>query len=149
MSHALPEDGAPVTPAAIPAGFKPLSTTQGFALQIGPLFQKLEADGAYVRAFRVGPQHTNGMNNAHGGMLMAFADMAFGHVISVRHRQWWITVRLLCDFVGPAQVGAWVEGQGEILGVRGDLYTVRGRIWVGDRTIMTGDGLFKAVARRD
>jgi hypothetical protein len=29
-----------------------------------------------------------------------------------------------------------------------DLYTVRGRIWCGDRTIMTGTGIFKVIEQR-
>lgn len=145
MSEPFPEDDAP----DIPIGFTALSGAFGFASQVGPLYQKSAEDGGYVRAFRVTARHVNGMENAHGGMLMAFADMAFGHVVYVQHRKWWITVRLLCDFLGPAPIGSWVEGSGEILGVRGDLYSVRGRIWVNERTIMTGDGLFKALAGRD
>lgn len=145
MSRAVPENDALV----IPDGFQKLATNQGFALQIGPLYQKREGDGGYVRAFRVAPHHTNGMHNAHGGMLMAFADMAFGHVISVRYQRWWISVRLACDFLHPAPLGAWVEGNSEILGMDGDLFRLRGRIWVGDTTILTGDGVFKALKRRD
>jgi acyl-coenzyme A thioesterase PaaI-like protein len=81
-------------------------------------------------------------------MLMGFADVAFGHVVSVERSTWWVTVRLTCDFLFGAQLGEFVEGSGEILGETGGLFTVRGRIWVGERTIMTGMGVFKAIEER-
>ncbi|MDX5367200.1 MAG: PaaI family thioesterase, partial [Alphaproteobacteria bacterium] len=65
----------------LPAGYQPLNWFSGFGRQIGPLYERIEADGRYTRAFVVQEHHTNGMGNCHGGMLMAFADMAFGHAI--------------------------------------------------------------------
>jgi uncharacterized protein (TIGR00369 family) len=133
----------------IPAGYEPMRWNRGFGRQIGPLYQKNDTAGNYTRAFLVSEHHTNGMNNCHGGMLMAFADTAFGHAVSMRRRNhYWVTVRLLTDFLAPAMLGDWVEGTGEIAGVDDDLFTVRGRIWCGDRTIMTGNGIFKALGPR-
>ena len=63
-------------------------------------------------------------------------------------RRFWVTVRLLTDFISSAKVGDFVEGTGEIVGEEDDLYTVRGRIWVGDQTIMTGTAVFKALGAR-
>ncbi len=133
----------------IPDGFQPLDWHRGFGRQIGPLFEKLPGDGAYVRAFRVEEHHTNGMLNAHGGMLMSFADMAWGHAISVEASHWWVTIRLTCDFLSGAKHGEWIEGTGDILSEVDRIYTVRGRIWCGDRTLMTGTGVFKAIEQRD
>ena len=133
----------------IPAGLRAHALEWGFGRQIGPLYQKNDTAGNYARAFLVSEHHTNGMNNCHGGMLMAFADTAFGHAVSMRRRNhYWVTVRLLTDFLAPAMLGDWVEGTGEIAGVDDDLFTVRGRIWCGDRTIMTGNGIFKALGPR-
>jgi acyl-coenzyme A thioesterase PaaI-like protein len=132
----------------IPDGYTVLDWFQGFGRQIGPLYEKFDGQGGYVRAFRVAEHHCNGMKNAHGGMLMSFADMAFGHAVSVEKSHWWVTVRLLCDFLSGAKLGEWVEGTGEILSVEDDVYTVKGRIWVGERTIMTGTGIFKAIEKR-
>lgn len=134
---------------AVPPGFHMLDWRSGFGDSIGPIFERTLEDGGYVRAFRVEPRHTNGLNNAHGGMLLSFADMAFGHVVSARRERWWVTVRLSCDFLAPAHLGDWVEGSGEILGVQDDYYTVEGRLWVGERTVLTGLGLFKALSRRE
>jgi len=119
----------------------------GFGGLIGPLYGKRAVDGARVLAFRVEKQHTNGMKNCHGGMLMAFADMAFGGAAPEALGMPWVTVRLLTDFVAGAELGDFVEGAGEIIGRDRDFYTARGRIWVGARTVMTGSGIFKLLTR--
>jgi acyl-coenzyme A thioesterase PaaI-like protein len=141
----LLDDDSPV----IPAGYEPMQWNRGFGRQIGPLYQKTDADGRYTRAFLVCEHHTNGMMNCHGGMLMAFADTAFGHAVSMRKRDhYWVTVRLLTDFVSAANLGDWVEGSGEVAGEQDDLFTVQGRIWCGGRTILTGTGIFKSLGPR-
>ena len=63
---------------------------------------------------------------------------------------WWVTLRLVCDFLSGAKLGEWIEGQGEVLsGSEQDgVYTVKGRIWTGDRTLLTGTGVFKIIEQR-
>jgi acyl-coenzyme A thioesterase PaaI-like protein len=121
---------------------------QGFGRQIGPLYERIHADKTYTRAFLVTEAHTNGMKNCHGGMLMAFADMALGHAISLEENRYWVTVRMVTDFVDAAQIGDWIEGTGHIAGRDDDIYTVTGRIWSGERTVMTATGIFKALGQR-
>lgn len=132
---------------AIPDGYSLLNWTRGFGRQIGPLYEKHDKEGD-ILAFRVEEHHTNGMANCHGGMLMSFADMAWGRVISVAHSRMWVTVRLTCDFLSGARLHDWVEGTAELVSEVDDVFTVRGRIWCGDRLIMTGTGIFKALAER-
>lgn len=133
----------------IPEGYELMQWTRGFGRQIGPLYQKDNKDGTYARAFLVCEHHTNGMMNCHGGMLMAFADTAFGHAVSaMRHDHCWVTVRLVTDFISAAKLGDWVEGTATVVGVDDDLFTVQGRIWCGERTIMTGTGVFKTLGQR-
>ena len=97
---------------AIPAGYELLNWTRGFGRQIGPLYEHNEV-GNSTLGFRVEEYHTNGMNNCHGGMLMSFADVAWGRVISVEKSSFWVTVRLTCDFLSSAKLGDWVEGSSE------------------------------------
>ena len=144
MTDDLLEEYAP----EIPEGFSRMNWFQGFGRQIGPLYERIDADKTYVRAFLVSEAHTNGMKNCHGGMLMAFADMALGHAISLEANRYWVTVRMVTDFIDAAQVGDWVEGTGAITGRDGDFYTVSGRIWCADRTIMTATGVFKGLGTR-
>lgn len=145
MTDDLLEGDAPV----IPDGYESMNWNRGFGRQIGPLYQRTGSDGSYSRAFLVCEHHTNGMMNCHGGMLMAFADTAWGHAVSMRKRDhYWVTVRLLTDFVSAANLGDWVEGSAEIAGEEDDLFTVKGRIWCGARTILTGTGVFKSLGPR-
>ena len=144
MTDDLLEEYAP----EIPEGYARMNWFQGFGRQIGPLYERINPDKTYTRAFLVGEAHTNGMKNCHGGMLMAFADMALGHAISLEANRYWVTVRMVTDFIDAAQVGDWVEGTGVITGRDHDFYTVTGRIWSADRTIMTATGVFKALGVR-
>jgi acyl-coenzyme A thioesterase PaaI-like protein len=144
----MSDDLSPDARSQIPAGYELMNWTRGFGRSVGPLYERLDGRGGYTRAFLVEEHHTNGMGNAHGGMLMSFADMAWGHAVSLRDSHWWVTVRLVCDFLSGAKLADWVEGTGEVLAVDDGIYTIRGRIWVGDRTILAGTGVFKAIERR-
>ena len=132
----------------VPDGFQTLDWSRGFGRQIGPLYHKTDASGR-VMAFRVEDHHTNGLKNAHGGMLMTMADLAWGNVVSFERSTFWVTVRLTCDFLAAARLGDWVEGTGELISAEDDVYIVRGRVWSGDRTLVTGTGLFKALGPRE
>ena len=132
----------------IPEGYALLDWRRGFGRQIGPLYRRSNG-GGYTMGFRVEDHHTNGMTNAHGGMLMSFADMAWGHVVSVETSSYWVTVRLTLDFLSSAKLGDWVEGASDVLSTADDLYVVRGRIWTGERTLIAGSGVFKPIQRRD
>lgn len=131
-----------------PEGYAVLDARRGFVRQIGPLYRR-NAEGRLSMAFRVEDHHTNGMTNAHGGMLMTFADMAWGHVVSVETSSYWVTVRLSCDFLSSARVGEWVEGAGEVMSREDDLFIVRGRVWAGERALIAGTGVFKPIQKRD
>lgn len=145
MTDDLLDDDIP----QIPQGYRRMDWFRGFGRQIGPLYERIETDGRYARAFLVCEHHTNGMGNCHGGMLMAFADTAFGHAVSMKMRNhYWVTVRLVTDFLSAAKLGDWVEGSADVVGHEDDMFTVKGRIWCGTRDIMTGTGIFKTLGPR-
>lgn len=131
-----------------PEGFQALDWRRGYGRLIGPLYRR-QTSGGNVMGFRVEEHHTNGLMNAHGGMLMTFADMAWGHVVSIETSSYWVTVRLVCDFLASARLGDWVEGGGDVLSKDDDLFVVRGRIWCGERLLMTGTGVFKPLQPRE
>lgn len=130
---------------SLPEGYAQMNWHRGFGRQMGPLYEKVGPGHTYARAFMVEEHHTNGMGNCHGGMLMAFADVAFGHAITMAGCRYWVTVRLLTDFLSGGKLGDWIEGTGEIVGVDDGFYTVQGRIWCADRTLLTGSALFKGL----
>lgn len=135
-------------PFEAPQGYQALEWRRGFVHQIGPLYRRHDGERTTM-GFRVEAHNTNGMSNAHGGMLMSFADMAWGHIVSVETSSYWVTVRLTCDFLSSAHLGEWVEGGGEVLSREGGLYVVRGRVWSGERELVTGTGVFKAIQKRE
>ena len=143
----MSDDEATPDSFELPAGYVVLDWHRGFGRQVGPLYRRVAA-GSVSMGFRVEEHHTNGMRNAHGGMLMTFADMAWGHIVAIETSSYWVTVRLTCDFLSGAHLGDWIEGGGEVLSTDDDLYIVRGRVWCGERTLVTGTGLFKAIAPR-
>lgn len=131
----------------VPEGYELLPWHRGFGRQVGPLFRKHDETGA-TSGFRVEEHHTNGMMNAHGGMLMTFADLAWGTCIENDDDTWWVTIRLLCDFLSGAKLGEFVEGRAHIVHAENSVYTVEGRIWTDERTLLTGTGIFKTIERR-
>jgi len=141
----MSDDLTEVQAAVVPDGYEINLWQRGFGRTVGPFYSRREADGRETLAFRVEEHHANGMNNCHGGMLMSFADMAWGRVISSQRSIGWVTVRLMTDFLSAARMGEWVEGTSEIVAEGDDLFTVRGRIWCGDRTLMTGTAVYKGI----
>lgn len=150
----MPDLSAPQS--GVPADFDVTNWRGGFGNQVGPIYQRFSDDGTWARGFLVTEKHTNGFKNCHGGMLMAFADMAFGSVVTYELHRFWVTVRLVTDFVSSAQLGEFVQGNAVITGSEDDFVTVRGHIWTGGnapdgdgaRTIMAGTGLFKMLGER-
>lgn len=143
----MSDDVAAPAALELPQGYQLLDWRRGFGRQVGPLYVR-DAGPAPTMAFRVEEHQVNGMMNAHGGMLMTFADMAWGRIVSIETSSYWATVRLMCDFLSSAKLGEWVEGAGELLSTAGGLYVVRGRVWCGERVLMTGTGVFKPTGPR-
>ena len=143
----MSDDVSEAAPADIPPGYTVVPWHRGFGRQVGPLYVR-DAEGVRTFGFRVAEHHTNGLANAHGGMLMTVADVAWGNLVSLERSMYWVTVRLTCDFLSPARLGDWVEAGSEQIHRDGDLHTIRGRVWTGDRPLLVGGGVFKAVGPR-
>lgn len=132
-----------------PEGYVIQAKESGFAQMIGPIYQRIDASGAQSLGFRIEKKHLNNSGSLHGGMIQGFADMAWGRVISAERSINWVTVRLVCDFLAGATLGDFIEGAGEIAGEADGMFTVRGRIWTGDKTLAVGTGLFKGFQARE
>lgn len=132
-----------------PDGYRIQAKESGFAQMIGPIYQRVGDDGRQSLGFRIEAKHLNNSMSLHGGMIQGFADMAWGRVISIERSINWVTIRLVCDFLAGATLGEFVEGAGEIAGEADGIFTVRGRIWCGTRTLAVGTGLFKGFQTRE
>lgn len=131
-----------------PAGYEQIPAEGGFDALFGPLWRRA-TPGGWTCAIRAEPRHANKRGVVHGGVLMSFADHALGmNVWAAVGNQPCATVTLNADFVGAARPGDWIECDAMITRVANALVFVRGRLFVGDRTVMTATGVWKRLGAR-
>ena len=119
--------------------------TNDFPHFVGPILEGLE-NGGRIFAFRADARHANDRGVVHGGMLMTFADQAFGELVldSVKRRLC-ATVQLNTHFIAAVQIGDLVEARGEIVRGTRSLVFIRGLLTVGERTVASIDGIWKVL----
>ncbi|KAB2870576.1 MAG: PaaI family thioesterase [Ideonella sp.] len=137
--------GASPAPDDPPQGFARLPIGGDFMAGNGPLYVRV-VDGRTQVGFRVQQRHTNPLNICHGGMLATFGDMLLPVCI---HRQselgmrFMITVGLQLDYLAPAPLGAWVQGEAEVLRETRTLVFAQGVARVDDAPVLRVSGTFK------
>ena len=150
MTHA-PENA---TNAPLPEGFAPLVAGGPYIQHNGPLYVLHQGDVVKF-GFRVEPRHTNPMGNLHGGMMATFCDMLVP--LSVHRKSDQVsnrflpTISLQIDYLAPAPLGAWVEGEAEPLRITRSLVFAQGLITADGVPCARVSGVFKIgpVAPRD
>jgi uncharacterized protein (TIGR00369 family) len=119
--------------------------TNDFPYLVGPVLERLE-DGHRAFAFMADARHVNDRGVVHGGMLVTFADQAFGElVLDSVDRRLCATIQLNTHFIAAVQVGDLVEARGEIVRGTRSLVFIRGYLMVGDRTVAAIDGIWKVL----
>jgi uncharacterized protein (TIGR00369 family) len=119
--------------------------TNDFPHFVGPILERLE-EGRRIFAFKADARHVNDRGVVHGGMLVTFADQAFGElVLDSVQRRLCATVQLNSHFIAAVQVGDLVEARGEIVRGTRSLVFIRGLLSVGDRTVVAIDGVWKVL----
>ncbi len=136
------------TPKDIPAGFEPINSSNNFGSRNGPLFEKKNVDGTWVRGFVVSENHINQANVLHGGMLMTFADIVLARGVMDSFDPPFVTVRLTTDFISPALQGNWVEGKAQVTGEQNELVTVQGQFTTRGKIVGTATAVFKLLRPR-
>ncbi len=135
----------------VPEGFKPFAVGGDFIGINGPLYIRsvAQADGSKLRhlGFRVEQRHCNPMGNCHGGMLATFADMMLP---MLAHRQepalrnqFLPTVSLQIDYLAPSPLGAWVQGEAQVLRVTRNLAFLQGLVTADEVPALRVSGIFK------
>jgi uncharacterized protein (TIGR00369 family) len=129
-----------------PAGFARLPVGGDFMAHNGPLYVRV-VDGRAQLGFRVQQRHTNPLNICHGGMLASFGDMLLPVCI---HRQsadvglrFLPTIGLQIDYLAPVPVGAWVQGEADVLRVTRTMVFAHGLARVDGTPVMRVSGTFK------
>ena len=128
----------------IPEGFQPLKRGGEFLRGLGPWYYRRDDKGQMVLAIHIEDRHTNTRHIAHGGFLVTMLDTALGIVVSSSREpaQPIVTVSLTTNFVASASPGDWVEAYVNIDRIGGRLAYASCTLVAGDRTIMTGSGVF-------
>lgn len=140
-------DAAAVMPdaPAIPEGFRRLVIGGPFVERQGGLYGRWTGTHALL-GFRVGPYHVNPANTAHGGMLATLADMLIPCAANYQEKlqgRFLPTVSLNIDYLGAAPLGAWVEGQGEVLKRTSNLLFAQGLVRADGKVILRLSGVYK------
>jgi uncharacterized protein (TIGR00369 family) len=102
-----------------PAGFAPLRLKpSGFLQGIGPFWGRREGDRLTI-GLRIEPRHCNSAGLAHGGLLLSIVDVVLtvGTNFNADISRFLPTVHVDCDFVRGVPLGAWVQGNADVVRV--------------------------------
>ena len=134
------------TPPGVPEGFRALRAMGNFIAANGPLYVRSQG-GAVQLGFRVEGRHTNPMRICHGGMMASFCDMLLP--ISIHRKSKEIgfrflpTINLQIDYLAPARLGAWVEGEADLLKATRSLVFAQGLVTADGTPCARVSGIFK------
>ena len=92
-----------------PPGFVQTRLIDPFELHVGPVWEQGET-GARRFGLRIAKEHVNMRGVIHGGMLMTFADAAFGQAAwdACDHADV-VTLNMQSQFLAPAREGDWIQ----------------------------------------
>ena len=113
----------------------------------GPIWRRRDAE-IQAYAFLATARHVNPVGTVHGGMIMTFADVAFGSMawLAIGKRAA-VTVQFDMRFVSAVRAGDFVEMAPEVVRATRSLVFLRGTLRAGERVVATADGIWKTVDR--
>jgi uncharacterized protein (TIGR00369 family) len=150
---ASPGPGATAADAGadIPKDFKPRSFGGGFIAVNGPLYVK-QLERGIALGFRVEPRHCNPMGICHGGMMTTFCDMLLpitAHHLAEIGRRFLTTINLQVDFLAASPLGAWVQGEAQLLRATRSMVFMQGLVTADGTNVARVSGIFKIGAPFD
>jgi acyl-coenzyme A thioesterase 13 len=126
-----------------PPGFEAYSEPSSFLERIGPLLQKRTSSGV-VFGVRVAEHHCNRRAMAHGGLIVALADVALG-----KTGEWFsqppvslLTASLTVDFYGAAYLGDWLEVETDVTRIGRQVAFGNCYLCVADKIVARASGVF-------
>jgi uncharacterized protein (TIGR00369 family) len=138
---------APAPAAAdIPEGFQARRFGEGFIAVNGPLYARRPAQGGFQLGFRVEQRHCNPMGICHGGMMATFCDMLLplsAHVLSDVGKRFLPTINLQIDYLAASPLGAWVQGEAQVLRTTKSLVFMQGLVHADGTPVARVSGIFK------
>lgn len=145
MFPEIPYDPAEIEVSNAPVGFEPITSHSLFGSRAGPIFEKFNEDGTWVRAFRVFEKHCNPMKILHGGMTATFADIIVGTATYRSGATSCVTISLNTNYVGAAKQGEWVMGHATVVRKTKTMVFLNFDIYTDDRAVASGTAIFKAI----
>ena len=131
---------------AVPEGFRAREFGGGFMAVNGPLYAR-RTDAGLQLGFRVEERHCNPMKICHGGMMATFCDMLLpitAHVMSKEVAQRFLpTINLQIDYLAAAPLGAWVQGEAQLLRTTRSLVFMQGLVEADGVAVARTSGIFK------
>ena len=130
----------------VPEGFRAREFGGGFIGVNGPLYAR-RTEAGFQLGFRVEERHCNPMRICHGGMMATFCDMLLpisAHVMSkeLAHR-FLPTINLQIDYLAASPLGAWVQGEAQLLRATRSLVFMQGLVHADGVSVARVSGIFK------
>jgi uncharacterized protein (TIGR00369 family) len=139
------DDVSPAQALDIPEGFRAVKVGGHFIAHNGPLYGKW--DGTRLQlGFRVEERHTNPLKICHGGMMATFADMLIPCAAMYQfemERRFLPTISLQMDYMGASPLGAWVQGEGDVLKTTRNMLFGQGLVTADGQPVLRVSGIFK------
>ena len=139
-------NAAPNSPIEVPEGFRAREFGGGFMAVNGPLYAR-KTDAGVQLGFRVEERHCNPMRICHGGMMATFCDMLLPMTIHRKSKEVGLrflpTISLQVDYLAPAELGAWVEGEADVLRTTRTLVFAQGLVSADGKPCARVSGIFK------
>ena len=126
----------------LPPDYKPLRLKSPFANHVGEFYQRLSPAGRSL-AIQVGSHHCNSQGVAHGGFLLALADLALSYgSYEPGDAPPRITIGMSADFAGVARLGEWLEAHVDVQKAGRRVIFANCFICVGEKRIVRASGTF-------
>jgi acyl-coenzyme A thioesterase PaaI-like protein len=123
--------------------------SDAFEQRAGPFYERHDAEGRGICAFRAEARHMNGGGFMHGGCLLTFADSAiFTFARDALGDHHGVTVNLSGDFLDSARIGELIEATGEVTRAGHKTIFVRGLATADGRPVLSFTAIIKKMSQR-
>ena len=122
---------------------------EGFSGVVGPLWRRGTGTELVIGFIAGAPHGNEHLGTVHGGVLMTFADVAFGFgVVQALGNANCATAQLQLHFVAAGRTGEFITCRPEVIKRTSQLVFMRGLIAAGEKTIASADGMWKVLEPR-
>ncbi|MEE3092652.1 MAG: PaaI family thioesterase [Pseudomonadota bacterium] len=110
---------------------------------VGPFFWKELEEGIQHFVLKAETRHCNRHEIVHGGLMMTMIDLAMVVAAKETWDEQLVTVSLNSEFVDAGRAGDLIEANGELVRRTGSMAFVRGRVYAGERTLLSSSAVLK------